>query len=95
MFIISLNYVRSLEQIDALLEKHVEFLKDQYSKKNFIASGRKVPRTGGIILAKVDSREQLDAIIQLDPFYIDGVAEYEIIEFAPTLVSSEYQNLKE
>ena len=53
MFIVSLNYLSSLDQVDSLLEEHIEFLKMQYEKKIFIASGRKIPRTGGVILAPI------------------------------------------
>ncbi len=68
MFIVSLNYLSSLDQVDSLLEEHIEFLKMQYEKKIFIASGRKIPRTGGVILAKAKNKEELNAIIEQDPF---------------------------
>ena len=95
MFIISLNYVKPLEEIDSFLDEHVIFLKKQYEENNFIASGRKVPRTGGIILSKIKDKSKLESIIKGDPFYINELAEYEIIEFIPTMVSDNFTNLKE
>jgi uncharacterized protein YciI len=95
MLIVSVSYTKPLEQIDALLEKHIEFLKVQYGKKVFFASGRKVPRTGGIILAKADNPKELNAILQQDPFYKNGVAEYEITEFVPSMTLPEFADLKE
>lgn len=89
MFIISLTYIKPLEEVDTLLEEHVAYLKEQYSLGNFLASGRKVPRTGGIILARGASREEIEAIITLDPFHRHGAAEYEITEFTPTMTSDE------
>jgi uncharacterized protein YciI len=50
MFIISLTYICDLKEVDKILPEHIDYLKIQYKKGNFIASGRKVPRTGGIIL---------------------------------------------
>lgn len=85
MFIISLNYIKPLEEVDTLLEEHVEYLKEQYRLGNFLASGRKTPRTGGVILARAVSREEIETIITLDPFYRHGVAEFEITEFSPTM----------
>ncbi len=79
MFIISVNYTSPLDQIDLFLEEHIDFLKKNYEKKLFVASGRKVPRTGGVILARAENREELDAIIEKDPFFIHGVAEYEVV----------------
>ncbi len=95
MFIVSLNYLSSLDQVDSLLEEHIEFLKMQYEKKIFIASGRKIPRTGGVILAKAKNKEELNAIIEQDPFYRNGVAEYEVTEFIPSMTLPEFTNLNE
>ncbi len=95
MFILSVNYTSSLDQIDVFLEEHIDFLKKQYGKKMFIASGRKVPRTGGVILARVKNRKELDAIIEEDPFFIHGLAEYEVTEFLPSMTLPEFASLKE
>lgn len=87
MFIISLTYLKPLEEVDQHLTEHVDYLKEQYRLGNFLASGRKIPRDGGIILAHAVSRKEIEAIITLDPFHIHGVADYEIIEFSPTMTS--------
>lgn len=88
MFIISLTYIKALEEVDALLD-------EQYALGHFLASGRKVPRTGGIILVCGVSREDIETIITLDPFYRHGVAKYEITEFSPTMTSEELEFLRE
>ena len=44
-------------------------------------SGRKIPREGGIILAVGESRQEIEAIAQQDPFYTQGLADIRIIEF--------------
>ncbi len=95
MFIVSLTYICDLKEIDKILVEHVEYLKNQYEKGNFIASGRKIPRTGGIILSKLDSLEKLEEILNEDPFKINNLAKYEIQEFAPSMTSEEFLNLKE
>ncbi|ADR35402.1 YCII-related protein (plasmid) [Sulfuricurvum kujiense DSM 16994] len=95
MFIVSLTYIKPLEEVDALLDEHVAYLKEQYALGNFVASGRKVPRTGGVILARSVSREEIETIITLDPFYRHHVAEYEISEFSPTMSVDELVFLRE
>lgn len=95
MFIISLTYIKPLEEVDVLLEEHVVYLKEQYDLGHFLASGRKVPRTGGVILARGGSCEEIETIIKLDPFYRHGAAEYEITEFCPTMTSDELEFLRE
>lgn len=84
MFVVLLNYLRPLAVIDELLPAHVAFLDEQYRTGVFLASGRRVPRTGGVILARAASREELDAVLAQDPFALAGAAAYEVVEFSPT-----------
>jgi len=95
MYIVSLTYKASLEAIDKELNNHIDYLKKQYAAGNFLASGRKIPRNGGVILAKAQSREELDEILKQDPFNQNNVADYEVIEFVPSMTSKELSYLLE
>jgi uncharacterized protein YciI len=81
MFIIELTYVADLAGIDALMKKHMVFLRKYYASGHFLVSGRKIPRDGGIIVAVGESREQVEAIAREDPFVAHGLAEARVIEF--------------
>jgi uncharacterized protein YciI len=81
MFVIELTYKVPLAEIDAHMAAHVMFLKKYYASGNFLVSGRKIPRDGGIILAVGPSRQHIEAIIQEDPFYARGLADFRIIQF--------------
>ena len=87
MFIIALTYLKPAEEIDKLLAAHREYLREQYDNGMFLMSGRMVPRTGGIIIAAADSRADIEAVIELDPFNAAGVASYAITEFVPTMTA--------
>jgi uncharacterized protein YciI len=91
MFIIDLHYIVPLEQLDEHMAEHVKYLEKYYKADVFIVSGRKVPRTGGIILAQADSKEILEKIIADDPFYKHKLAEFTITEF---LASKSHPDLK-
>ncbi|MCB0541222.1 MAG: GTP cyclohydrolase [Lewinellaceae bacterium] len=93
MFIISLTYKTELEKVDQFLNEHIDFLNEQYELGNFVISGRKVPRTGGIILSKIDSRAELEKIIGKDPFKINDLADYELTEFIPSKTCKELKFL--
>ena len=95
MFVIELTYKVELEKVDKYLEEHIDYLKKQYANKVFIASGRKVPRTGGVILSRIEGKEELLQILDKDPFKINGLAEYKIVEFIPSMTSKEFEILKE
>jgi uncharacterized protein YciI len=81
MFVIELVYKADLARIDALMAAHVKFLKKYYASGNFLVSGRKIPRDGGIILAVGGSRQEIQDIVEEDPFYEQGLADFRIIEF--------------
>jgi len=63
------------------MKAHMAFLNKHYATGQFVASGRKVPREGGIILAVAQSRAQIESIIAEDPFCALGLAEFRVIEF--------------
>jgi uncharacterized protein YciI len=81
MFVVELNYVKPLPDVDAHLEAHRAFLAEQYAAGTFVASGPKEPRTGGVILALAKSPCALQQIIAQDPFHVHGVAEYRVTQF--------------
>lgn len=81
MFLIELSYKVDLAEIDAHMRSHVAFLKKYYAAGNFLVSGRKIPRDGGIILALGESREHIEQIIREDPFHRHGLADFRIVEF--------------
>ena len=85
MFIAILTYKKTLEEVDRFLQAHREYLAEHYSAGNFIASGPQTPRVGGVIMIKAENRAVVDSIIAQDPFNINGIAEYHIIEFTPTM----------
>ena len=81
MFVIELVYKADLREIDAHMRAHVAFLKKYYAAGNFLVSGRKIPRDGGIILAVGKDRADIERIIAEDPFHEHDLAEFRIIEF--------------
>ena len=92
MFVIELTYKVDLAEIDAHMAAHVIFLKKYYAAGNFLISGRKIPRDGGIIVAVGKSRQQIEAIIREDPFYERGLADFRIIQFRASQRADDIQN---
>jgi uncharacterized protein YciI len=81
VFVLVLSYVKPLEEVDALMRDHMAWVNEQYAAGRFVVSGRQVPRTGGVILARGDDRAEMDAIAAADPFVKGGVATVEVIQF--------------
>lgn len=93
MFIINLTYIEPLEVVEKNLQEHINFLNHYYAEGLFIASGRKNPRTGGIILMQGKNKEVVQEIIRQDPFYKNKIAQYDIIEFEASKYCSELKTL--
>jgi uncharacterized protein YciI len=91
MFVIELIYKADLAEIDATMAAHVAFLKKYYASGNFLISGRKIPRDGGIILAAGKTRQQMQAIVEEDPFVARGLADVRIIEFRASQRANDIQ----
>lgn len=91
MFVIELVYKAELKEIDAHMAAHVKFLKKYYSAGNFLVSGRKIPRDGGIILAVAGSRADIEAIVREDPFHQHGLADFRIVEFRASQKADDIQ----
>lgn len=85
MFVVLLKYEEPLEEIDRLMPEHVAFLRRCYRAGVFFASGRQVPREGGVILAVAPNREDLEEILEADPFVREGAASFRIVEFKTSL----------
>ncbi len=94
MFVISIDYTADFSEIDPLIDEHFLFLNKYYDNGLFVVSGRKEPRTGGIIITNNQSRAVIEKIIQEDPFYREQVADYTITEFIPGLVAKGFEHLK-
>lgn len=89
MFIAILTYKKPLDEVDQFLQAHREYLAKHYAAGDFITSGPQTPRVGGVIMMKADSREAVDTIIAEDPFHINDIADYQIVEFSPTMFCNE------
>jgi uncharacterized protein YciI len=93
MFVLTLTYIAPFEEIDEQLDAHMAWVKQGYDDGHLIASGRTVPRTAGVILARGE-RMAMEAFCATDPFAMYGIVEYEITEVAFTTVAPGAEILK-
>jgi uncharacterized protein YciI len=81
VFVLLLTYIKPLSEVDALMREHVAWLNEQYAAGRFLVSGRRIPRTGGVILTRGDDRGEIEALAASDPFVSGGVATCDVIQF--------------
>lgn len=92
LFVVSIQYKNNLAQIDITMKEHMLFLRRQYKSGVFLVSGRKVPRTGGIIIARAADKKSIHRIMQLDPFIQNGLATFRVTEFLASQQSEEIKH---
>jgi len=94
LFIVSLRYLVALERIDAAMENHVAFLDKYFAQRVFLAAGRLVPRTGGIILVRAKSRGAVEKIMKQDPFLKRKLASVDIVEFVASKMDGRLRGIR-
>ncbi|MHA6312450.1 MULTISPECIES: YciI family protein [Pantoea] len=92
MYVVSLDYFRPMEEVEALLAAHITWLDRYFEAGVMIAAGRKDPRTGGMLLVKEMEPERLEAILAEDPFV--AVAHYAVTRVNVTRAAEEFAGLK-
>jgi len=72
------------ERDPGMIAAHRQFLQRGYEEGRFLLSGPSVPPTGGVLVARAESREQLVEFLADEPFCKARLMRFnKIIEFNP------------
>jgi uncharacterized protein YciI len=67
-----------------LIAAHRRFLQQGYDQGHFLLSGPSIPPVGGILIARAQSREELDGFLADEPFCKAQVMRFSrIVQFDP------------
>ena len=83
-----IRYRKPIERVVDVTEAHRAYLRELHGRGVLVASGPFEPRFGGALLLRVPdegSDGALNAIRDGDPFVQQGVAQYELLAWAPIL----------
>lgn len=87
MFVLLARYTKPAEEVDRLLEDHKAWITRHQQAGRILMTARQVPLTGGLILARGGSADEMWEMIAEDPFHASGAAEYDVLEFEPARVT--------
>ncbi|MEO7217221.1 MAG: YciI family protein [Gemmatimonadaceae bacterium] len=82
-----IRYRRDLDEVLGVVDAHRAYLRTLYDSGTLLASGPLVPRSGGALLLRVPddaAHQALDSVRDNDPYVKSGMAQYELIPWAPT-----------
>ena len=94
MYILIVDYIKTSHEVEPFSTAHQQWVKQQFVEQNFYAAGPKTNKLGGIIFAKTMDKNKLQAIIATDPYVVEDVAEYRVIEFSCKAAIAELQYLQ-
>lgn len=94
LFLIDVRFIAPIEEVNALLADHLAWLEEHTAKGMFFAWGPKDPRNGGFILAKAESRSELEALVLEDPYLIGKVATSTVIGWKPRFAAPQFEGLR-
>ena len=83
-----IRYRAPIEVIEAATEAHRAYLRELKAAGTLVVSGPVVPRSGGVLLLRVsddNSAAALDAVRDGDPFWKQGLANYELLPWNPVI----------
>jgi uncharacterized protein YciI len=84
VFVLLPTYRAPLDEVDALLEEHRDWIDGHVEAGRFLVAGRQEPRDGGFILAADGDRQELERVAATDPFSTAGLVTYQVLEVLPT-----------
>ncbi|MEZ2132907.1 MULTISPECIES: YciI family protein [unclassified Sinorhizobium] len=94
MFIVFLRFSDNRTQAAQFMEGHNAWIKRGFDSGTFLLAGSLQPNVGGTVFAHNIDREDLDALVQEDPFVAERVVSAEIHEITPGRVDERLAFLK-
>jgi uncharacterized protein YciI len=91
-----IRYRRPLDEVLTVVDEHRAYLRKLKDEGILLASGPCVPRNGGVLLLRVadtDVDAALDRIRDGDPFVQKGMAQHELLPWAPTFGKDDLDKL--
>lgn len=83
-----IRYRRPLDEVATVTDEHRAYLRTLQEEGLLLASGPLSPRSGGALLLRVPDESVQDALDRVrdgDPYVRKGMAQYELLPWAPGL----------
>ena len=93
MYLVDMSFTNMAIITPELTTEHKCYLEKEYQSNKLMFGGRKVPRTGGILISQHANEDELKQVLNSDPFIKSGAVSYSIIEFIPVMASKAFENI--
>jgi len=93
MYLVDMCFIDLTKITAELTNEHKTYLEKEYKSNKLMFGGRKVPRTGGILISQHADERELKNVLNSDPFIKSGAVSYSITEFIPVMAAEAFENL--
>lgn len=88
MYVCEITTYRRLPD-DAIREKHLAYLRSKAKQGKLVMSGRFADLKGALIVWRVGSLEEAERLAREDPYYTEGLIDYQLREWNVSLFHPE------
>ncbi|MDA8446075.1 YciI family protein [Paracidovorax valerianellae] len=85
LYVLTLHYIRPPEEIQLHLDSHRQWLARHIRAGRILVAGRSEDRTGGVVIASCEGRDELDRMIADDSFVIHELVQVSVQSFEPAV----------
>lgn len=68
---------------DSIMKEHMDYTQKAMDAGLILMSGLKEDMSGGVFVIKLESLQMVEEYLSNEPFKINGIQEYKIMEFNP------------
>ncbi|WP_066714576.1 YciI family protein [Clostridium sp. Marseille-P299] len=80
-FIVEGNIIDAEKMTDGIMKEHMAYTGKAMEEGMYLMSGLKADMSGGIFIIKSESLESLENYLSKEPFKMNGIQDYRILEF--------------
>lgn len=90
LYLVTLNYIRPIQEVNAHIDTHRDWLVTHTRSGQILVAGPLEDRSGGFVLARSNSRDDLDRMLALDSFSVHKLVDYQVRGFDAAMRSAAF-----
>ncbi|HUJ24648.1 MAG TPA: YciI family protein [Myxococcales bacterium] len=90
---VALKYLVPMERILVTVDRHRAYLRELKAQGRLVCSGPFVPREGGGLLLRIDSADEIQPLLDKDPYHVENLVSDTIYVWDPNIGREEIDQI--
>jgi uncharacterized protein YciI len=82
-FLIEITFTAEPKQMAVVRPEHRAYVQTGFERGLLLFSGLQKTMTGGVVVARAKSRQEIERFFAFDPYRLKGIATYRFVDFSP------------